>query len=180
VRSDVTRSLLVLGGARSGKSRYAQLSAEASGKSPILIATAAGHDTEMADRIARHRAERGPQWRVIEEAIDVGGTLTRETKHDRIVVVDCLTLWLSNLMLREKDTDAATEALALTLGHLAGPVIFISNEVGMGIVPENDLARRFRDAQGRLNQRLASACESVIFIAAGLPLVLKPQGDRPA
>lgn len=167
-------SLLVLGGARSGKSRYAQHRAETSGKSPVLIATAAGHDSEMRERIARHKAERGAHWRVLEEEIDVAGALKRETAEDRIVLVDCLTLWLSNLLMYEKDVELAGETLARGLGALAGPVILVSNEVGLGIVPENALARHFRDAQGWLNQRLAASCETVVFIAAGLPLQLKP------
>ncbi len=171
-------SLLVLGGARSGKSRYAQQRAEESGKNPVLIATAAAADAEMAERIAKHRGARGPQWRVIEEAINVAGALKRETADDRIVLVDCLTLWLSNLMMNDKNIERAAETLARSLGTLAGPVILVSNEVGLGIVPENALARRFRDAQGWLNQRLAMHCETVVFIAAGLALQLKP--ERPS
>ncbi len=168
------RSLLVLGGARSGKTRYAQQRAEASGKSPVLIATAAAADAEMAERIAKHRDARCPQWRVVEEEIDVAGALTREAKEDRIVLVDCLTLWLSNLMMNDTDVELAGEMLARSLGALAGPVILVSNEVGLGIVPENALARYFRDAQGWLNQRLAAHCEAVILVAAGLALQLKP------
>jgi len=174
--SALPRSLLVLGGARSGKSRYALELAENSGKAPVLIATAAAGDHEMAERIARHRAERKPDWRIIEEEIDLKGALAREARDERIVVVDCLTLWLSNLMMSGKDLNSAGEVLARALPALAGPVIFVSNEVGLGIVPENDLARRFRDAQGRLNQRLASGCEAVVFMAAGLPMQLKPSG----
>ena len=124
------RSLLVLGGARSGKSRYAQQRAENSGKSPVLIATAAAADAEMAERIAKHRGERGPHWRVVEEEIDVAGALKREAAEDKIVLVDCLTLWLSNLMMNGKDMDLAGEMLARSLGSLAGPVILVSNEVG--------------------------------------------------
>jgi adenosylcobinamide kinase/adenosylcobinamide-phosphate guanylyltransferase len=167
-------SLLVLGGARSGKSRYAQQRAEDSGKRPVLVATAAAADAEMAERIAKHRGQRGPHWRVVEEEIDVAGALKREAAEDRIVLVDCLTLWLSNLMMNDKDIERTGEQLARSLGTLAGPVILVSNEVGLGIVPENALARRFRDAQGWLNQRLAAHCESVVLIAAGLPLQLKP------
>lgn len=170
------RSLLVLGGARSGKSRYALQLAESSGKAPVLIATASAGDTEMMERIAKHRAERKANWRTIEEEIDLVGALAREAQEDRIVVVDCLTLWLSNLLLKDKDLAAAGENLAAALATLKGPVIFVSNEVGLGIVPDNALARRFRDAQGRLNHELASACETVVFIAAGLPLQLKPSG----
>ncbi|MGA3303207.1 MAG: bifunctional adenosylcobinamide kinase/adenosylcobinamide-phosphate guanylyltransferase [Methylovirgula sp.] len=168
------RSLLVLGGARSGKSRYAQQRAEASGKNPVLIATAAAADAEMAERIAKHQGARGPRWRVVEEEIDVAGALMREAAEDRIVLVDCLTLWLSNLMMNGKDVDLAGEMLARSLSSLPGPVILVSNEVGLGIVPENALVRRFRDAQGWLNQGLAAHCEAVALIVAGLALQLKP------
>lgn len=168
------RSLLVLGGARSGKSRYAQTLAENSGKAPILIATATAGDAEMATRIAKHQADRGPLWQVVEEKIDVAGALLREAAADKIIVVDCLTLWLSNLMLGSHDVESHCEALAQAVGQLAGPAAFVSNEVGFGIVPDNALSRAFRDAQGRLNQRLASVCEAVVLVAAGLPLMLKP------
>ncbi|QXX75889.1 Bifunctional adenosylcobalamin biosynthesis protein CobP [Methylovirgula sp. HY1] len=168
------RSFLVLGGARSGKSRYAQTLAENSGKTPVLIATAAAGDAEMATRIARHRADRGTLWQVVEEESDIARVLRREAAEDKIIVVDCLTLWLSNLMLRSLDIESHCEALALGVAELAGPVAFVSNEVGFGIVPDNALGRAFRDAQGRLNQRLASVCDAVVLVAAGLPLLLKP------
>ncbi|HEY5226239.1 MAG TPA: bifunctional adenosylcobinamide kinase/adenosylcobinamide-phosphate guanylyltransferase [Methylovirgula sp.] len=168
------RSLLVVGGARSGKSRYAQKLAEASGKTPVLIATASAGDAEMAERIEKHRAERSAHWRVVEEEIDLTGALAREAAADRVIVVDCLTLWLSNLMCAAKDTETAAERLAARLAHIEGPVIFVSNEVGLGIVPDTRLGRAFRDAQGRLNQLLGAACDAVVFVAAGLPLQLKP------
>lgn len=169
-----TKSLLVVGGARSGKSRYAQQLAEASGRRPTLIATAQAQDAEMAARIARHAAERGPNWAVIEEPLALAPTLLREAREDHILVVDCATLWLSNLLLQQADLAGATEQLARSVGGLAGPVIFVSNEVGGGIVPESPLARAFRDAQGWLNQALATACNSVVLVSAGLPLQLKP------
>lgn len=169
------RSLLVIGGARSGKSRYAQNLAETSGKTPVLIATATAGDEEMAQRIAKHQAERGSHWQVVEEQIDIAEVLRRETAPDRLLVVDCLTLWLSNLMLGSKDIEAHCEALAQAVPTLSGPVIFVSNEVGLGIVPEGALGRAFRDAQGRLNQALGAVCEAVVFVAAGLPLRLKPE-----
>lgn len=168
-------SLLVIGGARSGKSRYAQSLAETSGKTPVLIATAAAGDAEMAQRIVRHRTERGAHWRVVEEEVNVAEALRREAEADKLVVVDCLTLWLSNLMLGSKDIEAHCEALAQLVPALSGPVIFVSNEVGLGIVPESALGREFRDAQGRLNQTLGSVCEAVVLVAAGLPLRLKPE-----
>ncbi len=166
-------STLILGGARSGKSRYAQKLAEDSGLTPLLIATATAGDDEMAERIKKHQAERGNRWRLIEEPFDLAGTLQRAAAPDTALVVDCLTLWLSNLMFKDADVEAAGEALATSLPGLKGPVIFVSNEIGLGLVPETALGRAFRDAQGRLNQKLAAVCENVIFVAAGLPLPLK-------
>lgn len=170
----LTKSLLVLGGARSGKSRYAQSLAEASGRHPVLIATAEAADSEMAERIARHAAARGSRWQLVEEPLALAEALHREAREDRILVVDCATLWLSNLLLRDVNLAAATRHLEESIAGLAGPVIFVSNEVGGGIVPENALARAFRDAQGLLNQALSETCEAVILVAAGIPLCLKP------
>jgi adenosylcobinamide kinase/adenosylcobinamide-phosphate guanylyltransferase len=170
----LTKSLLVLGGARSGKSRYAQSLAEASGRHPVLIATAEARDVEMMERIARHAAARDARWALVEEPVALAAVLRREVRADRIVVVDCVTLWLGNLLLQNADLAAATRDLADTIGGLAGPVIFVSNEVGCGIVPGNALARAFRDAQGLLNQTLAEACEAAVLVAAGIPLCLKP------
>jgi len=163
----------LLGGARSGKTSLALERAEASGLSPVMIATAEARDEEMLARIGAHRAERGAAWATIEEPRDLAGVLSGAAGGRRILVVDCLTLWLSNLMLAEADVEAAIEALATVLARLSGPVILVSNEVGLGIVPENALARRFRDLQGRLNRRVAEVADRVTFVAAGLPLVLK-------
>ncbi len=173
----VPASLLVLGGARSGKSRHAQRRAEAAGRQPVLIATAEACDAEMAARIARHAAERDARWSVIEEPLELAETLRREAGPDRILVVDCVTLWLSNLFLRDRDPAAAAQVLVATVASLEGPVIFVSNEVGGGIVPDNGLARAFRDAQGSLNQALAEACEAVVLMTAGIALRLKPGPD---
>jgi adenosylcobinamide kinase/adenosylcobinamide-phosphate guanylyltransferase len=170
----LTKSLLVLGGTRSGKSRYAQGLAEASGRHPVLLATAEATDTEMAERIARHASARDARWTLVEEPAALAEALGREARRDRIVVVDCVTLWLGKLLLQDADLSAATRRLAQSIGGLEGPVIFVSNEVGGGIVPENPLARAFRDAQGLLNQALAEACDAVVLMAAGLPLCLKP------
>lgn len=168
------KSLLVLGGARSGKSRYAQRLAESSGLDPVLIATAQPLDAEMEARIARHAALRSARWTVIEEPYALSGALRREARRQRIVLADCATLWLSNLMLRGGDPEAAAQELAQSIAGLEGPVIFVSNEVGGGIVPDNALARSFRDAQGLLNQALAQACEYVVLVSAGIALKLKP------
>lgn len=164
---------LILGGARSGKSRLAQTQAEDAGLAPTLIATAQGLDEEMARRISRHRAERDARWRVVEEPLELVAALTGEAAPDRLVLIDCLTLWLSNLMHAGRDPEIEGERLARTLAGLNGPAIFVSNEVGLGLVPETPLGRAFRDAQGRLNQAMAAACARVIFVAAGLSITLK-------
>ena len=163
----------MLGGARSGKSAYAQAQAEASGLDRVFVATAHAYDEEMADRIARHVEARDAAWRTIDAPYDLPDALTRHAAPGRVLLVDCLTLWLSNLMLRGDDVEAATRTLAAQVPGLAGTIVFVSNEVGWGIVPENALARRFRDAQGRLNQKVAAACGTVLLVAAGLPLVMK-------
>lgn len=172
-RLDV-RNLLLIGGARSGKSRFGQDQAEQSGKTPVLIATATAGDAEMAARIAAHRAARGDCWRVVEEQLALVAVLMKEAAPDKVIVVDCLTLWLSNLMFAGWDLDVECKRLQDAINEFAGPVIYISNEVGSGIVPATDLGRRFRDAQGRLNQMVARACDAVVLIIAGIPLTLKP------
>ena len=168
------RSLLVLGGARSGKSAYAQSLAEAFGPERLYLATAEAGDEEMAARIARHRADRGQGWATLEEPLEVARALGAEARPGRVVVVDCLTLWLSNLMLAGREPGAAIAGLAEAIGALAGPAILVSNEVGMGIVPDHKLGREFRDWQGRANREIAQACDAAVFIAAGLPVQLKP------
>lgn len=164
---------LVLGGARSGKSRHAEALVEAQPGACIYLATAEPGDEEMAERIRRHRARRGTRWRTLEEPLDLTGTLRREARPDGAVLVDCLTLWLSNLLGAARDVGAEAEDLVSALPELAGPVVFVSNEVGLGIVPEGALARAFVDHAGRLHQTLAGAAQSVLFMAAGLPLALK-------
>jgi len=166
-------SHLILGGARSGKTAYALALAHASGLEKWMLATAVSEDDEMAERIALHRVERGGEWQTIEEHVHLAGSLISTAAPNRIIVVDCLTLWLSNLSFREFDLAASMHELAAVLPALNGPVIFVSNELGMGLSPETSLGRRFRDAQGRLNQMMAAACAGVTFVAAGLPLVLK-------
>lgn len=166
------RRLLILGGARSGKSALAEQLAGAHA-SRVYIATGAAGDKEMQERIALHRARRGPAWRTVEEPLDLAGALAGNDAEGAYLLVDCITLWLSNLMAAEGDVEAAVEELAGTLADLRGTVALVSNEVGLGIVPDNALARRFRDIAGRANQRLAVACDQVVLVAAGLPLVLK-------
>lgn len=168
------RSTLVLGGARSGKSRFAERLAVRSGLQKIYVATGAAFDAEMADRIAAHQHQRGDDWQTIEEQLDLAGVLARECRPGRVVLVDCLTLWLSNLTFAEKNIADETAKLCDAVSELASACVFVSNEVGMGIVPDNRLSRSFRDAQGRLNQDIAQACSQVVFVAAGLPVLLKP------
>ncbi|WP_376802654.1 bifunctional adenosylcobinamide kinase/adenosylcobinamide-phosphate guanylyltransferase [Candidatus Raskinella chloraquaticus] len=171
---------LLLGGARSGKTGYGLRLAEQSGFSPVYVATGWAGDDEMADRIARHRAERGGQWTTIEERLDLVAVLARQASPERVLLVDCLTLWLANLMGVNSDPDIETLRLAGALNSLTGPIILIANEVGLGLVPETPVGRRFRDMQGRLNQAMARSAQSVMFLAAGLPLILKsPESALP-
>ena len=163
---------LVLGGARSGKSRHAQALAEATGPRRTYLATAEARDEERAARIAQHQADRGEGWQTLEAPLAMPDALGAVTESD-VVLVDCLTLWLTNVMLGERDVETETEALVAALAAARQPVIMVSNEVGLGLVPETPLGRAFRDAQGRLNQRMAEEVEEVRFVAAGLPLILK-------
>ncbi len=164
---------LILGGARSGKTTYALQACEATKLECIYIATATADDAEMEARIAYHKKERGEHWQLIEEPIALSRVLMKESREGRVILVDCLTLWLSNLLCSGRDCTAMSAALVQTVKGCSGSIIFVSNEVGLGIVPDNALAREFRDAQGRLNQKLATICDNVTFIAAGLPLKLK-------
>lgn len=162
----------MLGGARSGKSRYAETLVATSPPPWLYVATAEPLDDEMRARIVEHRARRGADWRVIEAPRDLAGVLATACAGSAILI-DCLTLWLSNLMLAERDIDVEINRLEAALAGIAGPVVLVSNEVGLGIVPDNALARRFRDAQGRLNQRIAARADRVVLMVAGLPLVVK-------
>jgi adenosylcobinamide kinase/adenosylcobinamide-phosphate guanylyltransferase len=166
---------LILGGARSGKSALAERMAQASNHGVVYVATAQALDTEMAARIAHHRARRPAQWTCVEAPLALADTLRAQARADRCVLVDCLTLWLSNL-LGHADASAferERNALLAALPQLPGQVLLVSNEVGMGVVPMGELTRRFVDETGRLHQALGAQCERVIFVAAGLPLFLK-------
>ncbi|CAN5395965.1 bifunctional adenosylcobinamide kinase/adenosylcobinamide-phosphate guanylyltransferase [soil metagenome] len=167
------QTTLVLGGARSGKSVFAEGLIESSRQTKIYLATATAGDDEMSKRINHHRSRRGEGWTTVEEPLALVDALTREAIHGRAVLVDCLTLWLSNVMFAERDPDIEARRLTRFLGVARYPIVFVSNEVGMGLVPETPLGRAFRDAQGRLNQIIAAAVPQVVFIAAGLPLWLK-------
>ncbi|KAF7597773.1 MAG: bifunctional adenosylcobinamide kinase/adenosylcobinamide-phosphate guanylyltransferase [Candidatus Dactylopiibacterium carminicum] len=185
---------LVIGGARSGKSRFAQALAEAHAGDVALIVTAEILDEEMRERIARHQAERPAHWHATEAPLDLPGAIERlavgcavrtnstdipdnpvRTAHPTsFVLVDCLTLWLSNILCTQPERlDEYADALCIAIGNARGELVLVSNEVGWSIVPENSLARRFRDEQGRLNQRVAALCDEVTLVAAGLPLRLK-------
>ena len=165
---------LVIGGARSGKSRHAERLARAGGGPVVYVATGQALDAEMAERIAHHRQRRPANWRTVEEPVDLAGALRREDAPGVCVLVDCLTLWLTNVLFAGRPE--AIEDLVGTLPGLRSHVVLVSNEVGWSIVPENALARRFRDEQGRLNQRVAAVADRVTLVAAGLPLCLKPGG----
>jgi adenosylcobinamide kinase/adenosylcobinamide-phosphate guanylyltransferase len=166
------RLTLVLGGARSGKSRYAEGLITARAPPWIYVATAQAGDDEMAQRIAAHRAQRNAGWQMIEAPHDLAGALDAAAAHAPLLV-DCMTLWLSSRMLAEADLDAEIARLEEALARRTGTAVLVSNEVGYGIVPDNALARRFRDAQGRLNQRMAARADRVVLVVAGLPLVVK-------
>ena len=163
---------LVIGGARSGKSTFAEGLVTACGAPRRYIATAEAWDDEMRDRIARHREDRGPAWTTIEAPLDLAGALGSALPGEA-VLVDCATLWLTNHLLADHDLAAETARLSAALTTCPAPVVVVTNETGWGIVPENALARRFRDAQGRLNQRLSAEADLVVTVIAGLPMVLK-------
>jgi adenosylcobinamide kinase / adenosylcobinamide-phosphate guanylyltransferase len=171
--------VLVLGGARSGKSRFAETLAAGE---KHYIATAQAFDDEMRDRIAVHQTQRGGGWVTHEAVTDLPDVLSRVMTDERFVLVDCLTLWLSNVILAEQDWRGGLDALLTHLRDGRGTVVLVSNEVGMGLVPETPLGRAFRDAQGIVNQRVAEVANHVVFVAAGLPLALKgplPTGPAP-
>lgn len=166
---------LILGGARSGKSALAERMASAGGRAVVYLATAQAGDDEMAARIAHHRARRPAGWTCVEEPLALAGSLRRHARADRCVLVDCLTLWLSNL-LGDADPqrfERERAELLQALPQLPGEILLVSNEVGLGVVPMGELSRRFVDESGRLHQALAGLCDRVIFVAAGLPLPLK-------
>ena len=177
-RAELPGITLVLGGARSGKSRYAERLIEAAAAHGTYCATAEPGDAEMAARIAAHRARRnnggrGDFWRTVEAPLALAATIRAEAAPDRPLLIDCLTLWLSNVMLAAKPVEAEIATLHAALRDAAGPVVLVANEVGLGLVPDTALGRRFRDVAGWLNQEIAALADRVVFVAAGLPLVLK-------
>lgn len=168
---------MVIGGARSGKSRLAEQLVTIAGRTRVYIATAEAWDDEMRARIATHQADRGAGWHTVEAPQGLSATLA-QVPEGAVVLIDCATLWLTNRLLAGADLAVETEALLAALAACKAPVVVVTNEVGWSIVPDNALARQFRDAQGRLNQRLAAAAGLVVAVIAGLPLVLK--GTLPA
>lgn len=171
---------LVLGGARSGKTRHGLLLAEqhrATGLQTIYVATAEARDDEMQARIDQHKHERDAQWTTVDAPRDLVDAIASNSTPETCLLIDCLTLWATNLLLSEKDIATESASLITHLKTAPGPIILVSNEVGLGIVPDNALARQFRDIAGRLNQDVATVADRVIFVAAGLPLVLKGLTD---
>ena len=172
--------ILIVGGARAGKSRYALQCAEdvvskkgESGVERVFVATAQRSDAEMSARIDRHRSERDAAWRTVEEPLDICDVMLEECRRRSVVVVDCLTLWLNNLMLHDRDVDAEVERLASCLGEIDGDLIIVSNELGLGLVPDTALGRVYRDAHGVMNRVVAEKCDRVVLMVAGLPIMLK-------
>ena len=167
---------LVLGGARSGKSAYAleaaQINATARGATLVMLATAEALDDDMKDRIARHKAERGPTWETVEVPLELAEAIGN-LKPENAAVIDCLTLWVSNLMMKDADVEDAGTAVLAALSHSRCATWVVSNEVGLGVVPDNALARRFRDVCGRLHRQIAAQADHVVMLVAGLPLTLK-------
>ncbi|MFW6147597.1 MAG: bifunctional adenosylcobinamide kinase/adenosylcobinamide-phosphate guanylyltransferase [Thermodesulfobacteriota bacterium] len=172
--------MLVLGGAKSGKSRFAMDACNALARKSIFLATAQALDREMEERILRHRSERGSEWLTVEEPIELASAIRTTDKQDTVILVDCLTLWLNNLFMKYRDErekiDRNIDDLVNQLSYVRGVVVVVSNEVGMGIVPEDELSRRYRDAAGLLNQRVAGVADRVVAILAGQPLVVKDSG----
>ena len=170
-------SLLVLGGARSGKSHYAQSRAEALGGRLVFVATAQAFDREMIDRIARHRADRDARWMTIEAPLEVAEVIADHSAPDTVLLLDCLTLWASNLVLADRDTEREAHRLGRAIANARGSIIVVSNEVGLGIVPDNVLARRFRDVAGTINKGIAAMTDEVVMMFAGLPMMLKSRSE---
>jgi adenosylcobinamide kinase/adenosylcobinamide-phosphate guanylyltransferase len=168
---------LVIGGCRSGKSRFALgLAEDSAHHSPIFIATSVPHDDEMKARVLKHQEERGDRWTTIEEPLHISDTIMQHNNREDVILVDCITLWLSNLLLGNDTAHSVerhVETLTQTLQTAECRIILVSNEVGQGIVPENKLARQFRDLAGSVNQSLAACADQVVWLVAGIPSTLK-------
>lgn len=176
----MTRHCLVLGGARSGKTAFAERLALHAGAKPAYLATATVLDAEMNERVSSHQAVRGERFATIEEPLELSHAILKAGKAHDVILVDCLTLWITNLLLANEDVATAVSELYATLAEIQqAKVILVSNEVGLGIVPDNAMARTFRDLAGSTHQRLAEICDDVYFVAAGLPLTLKGNAPDP-
>lgn len=174
----MTRHCLVLGGARSGKTAFAERLVLHAGARPVYLATATTLDGEMRDRVRSHQASRGGRFTTMEEPTELSRAILKAGAQHDVILVDCLTLWITNLLLANEDVSTAVSELCATLMEFRqAKVVLVSNEVGLGIVPDNAMARTFRDLAGSAHQRLAEICEDVYFVAAGLPLTMK--GDAP-
>lgn len=167
------RVVLVLGGARSGKSAFAEKLLNDSGLQKIYLATAQVFDSEMAQRVALHHERRGSEWQLVEEPTKIAEVIANHDQPSNGILVDCLTLWVTNLMMADLDIGAYGDRLVESLKMVAGTVVFVSNEVGQGIVPDNAMARAFRDYAGILHQKIAAIADEVYFVTAGLPQKLK-------
>ncbi len=167
--------ILVLGGARSGKTGFGERLAMRAGRKPAYLATAQALDAEMRDRVKAHRDQRGPQFMTIEEPLKLSEAISEAAARHDVILVDCLTLWITNLIIADENVAAAVDELMGTLSEVTDTtrVILVSNEVGLGIVPDNAMARMFRDLAGSTHQRAAEICDDVYFVVAGLPMVLK-------
>ena len=173
----MNKSVFVIGGCRSGKSSIAlEMADSLDFQEKIFIATCQPLDGEMEDRVARHQADRGPEWKTVEEPLRLSDAVNNNAKPGNVILVDCLTLWISNLVLADNSQDQIAEQagnLARVIEEAPCPVILVSNEVGAGIVPENALSRRFRDAAGKVNQIMGKACDQVLWVVAGIPVAIK-------
>ena len=165
---------LILGGARSGKSRYALELGESLESDRVFGATAQAFDDDMKVRIGKHQTDRDESWLTVEEHVEIWHVISSHAQPGRVIVVDCLTLWLNNLMLFERDVESDIDRLVECLEGVRGELILVSNEIGLGLVPDTPLGREFRDVHGRMNQRVAEVCDRVVFMVAGLPMVVKP------
>jgi adenosylcobinamide kinase/adenosylcobinamide-phosphate guanylyltransferase len=178
----MTRHVLVLGGARSGKTSFAERLTLRAGVSPVYLATAEALDEEMRDRVASHKASRGQRFATIEEPLALADALLLASARHDVILVDCLTLWITNLLMANEDVAKHVSELSATLVQMkTAKIVLVSNEVGLGIVPDNAMARTFRDLAGAAHQRLAEICDDVYFVVAGLPMTLKgepPQQDE--
>ena len=168
------KSVLVTGGAKSGKSRFAENLLLKSDKSLIYLATATAFDDEMRKRIKQHQSHRNQRWSTIEESISIVEVIKENAKRDTAILVDCITLWLTTLMVKEMDIEGETERLVELIPTLPGVIVIVTNELGTGLVPEVKMARQFRDYAGSLNQKLASVCDAAYLVVAAQPILLKP------